>query len=318
MISPTRWYHPCRSGDFRLVRAAPDKTTLVVENPTPAERHALGKLLRTAQERAWLPAGADIALPAAGLATFDLAAPIGLCGPLVSKALHGDATTWTAIRHEDVDGVPKIVLITEPGALDADPEPPSVDPGTCPTCGAPSGLDCRSARGLPRAPHKTRKLLRVEPSPVAVPQGEAPAVVAAVTLPPPQRGCPAPESAARRASEVLRDFTAPHQWATWIAEGWMRLIGSHTGAQYFLFHRDEAASRGLSHCLIEARTNDAVCCWDERVPPEEEALGIKLAVEHREDWLRGLPRGPSRLSDLAGRPRMEWHDGGRVIPTHEA
>ncbi len=112
--------------------------------------------------------------------------------------------------------------------------------------------------------------------------------LAAATIPEPKRGCPAPAHARRRASEVLRTFSTRPQWQTWERAGFMRLVGGTTGKSYRLYHRDEAAVRGLGHVLIDVSTGEEVCVWDDGVPAEEEALGVKLAVEHREPWLRGM------------------------------
>ena len=84
---------------------------------------------------------------------------------------------------------------------------------------------------------------------------------------------------------MLRAFSTVDQWARWEAEGLMRVVGSFSGRTYTLFHRDEAARRGHDRVLLDARGR-AICVWDGSVPAEEEALGIKLAVEHREMWLR--------------------------------
>ena len=40
----------------------------------------------------------------------------------------------------------------------------------------------------------------------------------------------------------------------------------------------------MGHALALASGGE-VCAWDNRVPPEEEALGLKMAIEHREKWL---------------------------------
>ena len=70
----------------------------------------------------------------------------------------------------------------------------------------------------------------------------------------------------------------------------MRVMGNHTGAAYRLYHRDEAARRGVPRLLVRVATGEPVCVWDGAVPPAEEALAIKLAVEHQEAWLLGLRR----------------------------
>lgn len=331
MLNPRFWFHPCRSGDFRLLRLDATRTRLTVEDPTRGERAVLARLLATAKERAWLPQDAALDLPERGVAVFELDAPIGALGPLVSANLHGDAKTWTAIRHEQVGGHPQIVLVQDSelrdpeeraeaeidAALDAvnlvDRQPVSeADPRllvACPSCGVGAGVQCTTSGLSPRhrAPHKARKAAVLRG--LSEPGGQLPANIppepqlpmtgtdatAAVTVRQPQRGCPAPEAATRRASQVLRAFSTVEQWTTWEAQGWMSLIGNRTGQQYHLFHRDEAHRRRMGHVLVEARSGAEVCCWDDRVPPEEEALGVKLAVEHREGWMLRLPRGVVRL-----------------------
>jgi len=68
----------------------------------------------------------------------------------------------------------------------------------------------------------------------------------------------------------------------------MRLIGQ-SGRSYDLHHRDAAARRGMSTVLRDVALGCDICVWDDRVPPAEEALAIKLAVEHREAWLLKQP-----------------------------
>lgn len=117
--------------------------------------------------------------------------------------------------------------------------------------------------------------------------------MAAATVREPTIGCPAPSPADRRASEVLQTFSTTAQMRAWRDHGAMKVVGCHTGAAYWLYHRGEAAARGLGHCLVEATTSREICVWDACVPAEEEALAIKLAVEHRERWLLGLNPGES-------------------------
>lgn len=128
---------------------------------------------------------------------------------------------------------------------------------------------------------------------------QLPAVVdqepeAAVTVKRPKLGCPPPEACIRRASQVLRTFCTASQWRQFQHEGRLRVIGNHTGRAYYVYHRDQASRERLTHSLVIAGTGRAVCVWDDTVPAEEEVLGIKLGIEHREVWLLGLPRGPAR------------------------
>ncbi len=114
------------------------------------------------------------------------------------------------------------------------------------------------------------------------------AAVAAVTLAAPKRGCPPPSAAARRASQVLRTFLTTSQWPSYLRHGWLHAYGNATGKAYAVYHRDEAAARGLPRCVIEFDTGRPICAWDDAVPAEEELLGLTLAVQHREAWLRRL------------------------------
>lgn len=105
---------------------------------------------------------------------------------------------------------------------------------------------------------------------------------------PPGRGCPAPESCERRASEVLRAFVQPSQYLDYERHGCFKVFGNRTGEAYLVFHRDEAARRGLDHALWSCRDRRTVCAWDHDVPAEEEMLTLALAAEHREGWLLDL------------------------------
>jgi hypothetical protein len=109
--------------------------------------------------------------------------------------------------------------------------------------------------------------------------------VAAATVREPVRGCPPPELTNRRASQVLRTFSTRAQWNQWQDHGAMKVIGNRTGKAYWLHHRNSAVAHGLKHLLIEASSRREICVWDDRVPAEEEALALKLAVEYREDWV---------------------------------
>lgn len=118
----------------------------------------------------------------------------------------------------------------------------------------------------------------------------APDAEAAVTVTPPKKGCPAPTAAERRSSQVLTAFSTERQMGMWSEHGWMPVIGNASGRAYRLYHRDEAAKRGIPRLLVRASDGEPVCVWDDRVPPAEEALSIKFAVEHREAWLLNLSR----------------------------
>lgn len=222
------WFVPSWSGDFRL-EATDDTCVLTVEDPSDEDRLKLIPFLVAARKKGWTEADGS-AIAHKGESVIQIAATLREAGPVLAGSTHGDAATWTAVRH--VGGT---ILIDGAKAVPDD-------------------------------------------------------ATAAATVAPPRKGCPAPTPAERRASQVLRVFSTERQMGTWANEGWMRLVGSHTGEAYRLYHRDEAAKRGLPRLLIRAATGEPVCVWDDRVPPAEEALAIKLAVEHREPWLLGIAR----------------------------
>lgn len=120
-----------------------------------------------------------------------------------------------------------------------------------------------------------------------------PDAVAAVTIQPVGRGCPAPLRTNYRASEVLRTFTTVSQWDSWTRQGYMRVTGNLSGQRYTVLHRDLAARRGLAHSVLDHTGRD-ICVWDDTIPAEEEALAIKLTLEHREDYVL------TRHGDLVG------------------
>jgi hypothetical protein len=120
----------------------------------------------------------------------------------------------------------------------------------------------------------------IESVPEELPEGTE----IAATVRKPRRGCPAPEPAARRANEVLRAFCTRSQYDSFNRAGFMAIIGNLSGERYHLFHRDEANKRGYGHVLVNSQGRE-VCVWDNGLPAEEEALSIKLAIEHRENWI---------------------------------
>lgn len=294
----THWFFPCWSGDFRL-EAAPDvgdgpTCILTVEDPTAADYQILTALLTVAREKSWI--GSSLGIQPKGVSVLPIAAPMNVVAPYIAKEVHPEGDVWTILRHSNGkvtldDGIPSV----DPGV---NVEDESVDPKVvlaenpwayyedCDKCKAPKGVACtdlrsKSGKDLAKA-HKGR----IQNLPVAI---VASTVTAAATVKSPRQGCPAPTACERRASEVLRTFSTASQMRTWEEQGRMRVIGGVSGRGYDLYHRDVAARRGMGTVLAIAGTGEEVCVWDDRVPPEEETLAIKAAVEHRESWLRSLP-----------------------------
>lgn len=110
---------------------------------------------------------------------------------------------------------------------------------------------------------------------------------AAATTKTPTRCCPECEpGAVEPASEVLLSFLTPEQHATWAKHRFIVVQGGVTGHQYMLAHRHTPLAVANTR-MCRDLTDDAVMHFhDVSVPPEEEVLAAKLALEHREHWLR--------------------------------
>lgn len=79
----TTWYHPSWCGDFRLVteNGHPEKSRLIVTDPTPLEIEKLGKFLLRARKKDWVPNLAGVA--ERGDSTLLIDAPVAKAGKLL-------------------------------------------------------------------------------------------------------------------------------------------------------------------------------------------------------------------------------------------
>lgn len=267
------WFVPTWCGDFRLEAAGKDGkgSVLTVEDPTEKDRDKLAPFLATCKERGWMKRMPNIKL--IGKTVVRLAVSVAEAGPALVTDVHPGEAVWTAVRFEKgtvevVDGTGEKVLYDATGQAQAQ----DVDDT--------KAEEPKKRRGRPRKEPKERG------SPTA-----------AASVRAPRRGCPPPSPAARRASEVLRTFSTASQWESWQRTASMRLVGGTSGNSYLLFHRDVAHRKDMGHTLVDVRSGREICAWDDSVPAEEEALSLKLAVEHRERWLLS-PHGRPR--DLVG------------------
>lgn len=282
------WFVPTWCGDFRLEASGRGGkgSILTVEDPTEKDRELLHPFLLAAKQREWIKRMPVVKL--IGKTVIRLQVSVLEAGPVLVKNVHQGESVWTALRHASgkvtvEDGTGERRLYDASGQL--------LETSQVPTKGiVEKTMDVvkGAAEAVGSVVEAAKEAIAgtVEPEPAA-------AVVAAASVREPKRGCPAPTPAERRASEVLRTFSTASQWSSWQKTGSMLVIGSSSGKSYRLYHRDEAARRGLHHTLVEVRTGVDVCAWDDRVPAEEEALSLKLAVEHRERWLLS-PHGHAR------------------------
>ncbi len=109
----------------------------------------------------------------------------------------------------------------------------------------------------------------------------------AVTTRRPTLCCPYPvEGPDVRASEVLAAFCTPSQWEEWERFGRLHCHGNLSGHRYRIAHRHSELAREQGKVGWDETDDIVVHCYDWSVPPAEEALAIKLALEHREHWIR--------------------------------
>lgn len=287
ILAPLRvLYIPMSSGDFRLERSpvGPDRCVLTVEDPTLGDYLKLDPFLVEARGRAWIRPSSGIA--PTGRSVIEIGASIAAAGRLLAEAALGDSEKWTAVRY--VNGqitVDDGVVIPEQKNLSPEDVTPQDEPGAQPKVAA-DAADAAATK-KPKKP-KTKEVEATYTDPPK-PKEPAPEPVAAAVVRQPRVGCPEPTACERRASEVLRTFCTARQWNQFEREGRIKVIGNATGKAYHVYHKNRAASRGLGRSVTEAGDPSKILCvWQENVPPEEEMLTLKLALEHREGWLLAI------------------------------
>lgn len=275
-----RWFVPCASGDFRLEVLNDESCLLTVEDPTPADERRLRPFLVEARKLGWVDELAGISPK--GRSEVVVKAAITEAGPFLSGVIYMPNTPlWLVVRQ--VNGEVSILDVEAKRLLDEAATKAKRKAEEAEARKRNEELKKKLDGYEAAEKEDTEAIRRAAELEKVKPATPAPA---AATVQQPNRGCPAPLPANRRASEVLRAFSTPEQLAELAAYGRMRCIGNVSGRAYHVYHRDEAARRGLRHSLIECETQRDLCVWDIRVPAEEEMLALKLAVEKREAWLR--------------------------------
>jgi hypothetical protein len=110
---------------------------------------------------------------------------------------------------------------------------------------------------------------------------------AAATVGRPTLCCPLCETGPDKlANEVLLEFCAPWQACEWEREGVLHCYGNLSGRKYEIVHRHHplAEQRGKIVWDCEGGYVMHGYAWDR--PPAEEALTMKLVLEHAEHWIR--------------------------------
>lgn len=246
------WYIPSHTGDFRLEKH-PDNDghcLLTVEDPTPGEIAKLGSFLATGRQRRWVDKALGIS--PTGRTELVVQAPLTKAGPVLA----GDTMPGRGVL---------TVVKSNQGTL------------MC-VADETQGTELAAALNEPKA--KEPETPRLEPPPKPA---------AATTMRRPTTCCPHPlpvEGPLKRASRVLREFSTPSQWRSWVENGFLYCIGGLTGHRYRICHRNHPLAAAQGKIARDIDNGVTIHCWDWSVPPAEEVLAVKLILETREPWLR--------------------------------
>lgn len=88
------------------------------------------------------------------------------------------------------------------------------------------------------------------------------------------------------ATEVLLSFLDDKEHNNWAKHRALLVEGGLTGNRYILAHRHSPLAQKFGRICYDLDARKVVHFFDWSVPPEEEVLGAKLILEHREPWLR--------------------------------
>lgn len=109
----------------------------------------------------------------------------------------------------------------------------------------------------------------------------------AVTTRRPTLCCPTPVAGPDiRASRVLELFSTPQQRKDWQEHGFLRCYGRFSGHRYRVAHRHSALAREQGKIVFDETDGHIVHAYDWSLPPAEEVLAMKHAIEHAEHWIR--------------------------------
>jgi hypothetical protein len=248
-----RWFIPTWNGDLRLLpcEGDPEKTTLLIEDPTPDEERVVNLIGAEAAKRGWIEwtpfsrktrkdRGSSHRKAAGGI-EFTLSAPLEQVGPVVSKIMKPGPAVLSAILFKDGR------CITSSGTL----------------------------------------LELQELSEAAAKEPEEKAAVAAATVKRPTPCCPeCVAGAVGPASEVLLAFLSPDEHEMWARKRSIVVTGGLSGHRYRLSHRSTREAERQGRICFDLDDGHVLHFHDWSVPPEEEVLAAKLVLEHREAWLR--------------------------------
>lgn len=241
-----RWYMPSWNGDIRAERAPEDKTRITIIKPTPNELMTLGRLEHQMREKGWYDEDPALWVP-------------------VGDGRRKEAKRQEVIVNAPLNEVaPLLVENYKPGkqTLTAivyrDGEVETVD-GT-------QGSEALAKAADKAVEKKAMKAASVKRATPCCPQCEPGSI--------------------EPASEVLLEFLDEREHQTWARDRHIVVRGGRTGHRYLLAHRHSPTAVKVGRICFDLDDRTVLHFHDNSVPPEEEILGAKLVLEHREHWLR--------------------------------
>jgi hypothetical protein len=107
----------------------------------------------------------------------------------------------------------------------------------------------------------------------------------------------------------LLTFLNEEEHEDWAKERAIVVTGGLSGHRYLLAHRHSKTAAKIGRVCYDLDDRCVVHFHDNSVPPEEEVLGAKLILEHREPWLRNEATHFGRTNVRFKNPFGDFYDG---------
>jgi len=294
-------YVPSWNGDLRLEGDGAGGSVLVLHQATPHELTLVGQVLVLARKRKMMVGDWSASLPGAGDARIAIGAPLEKTSKLLIKVARPEKQTLTAVscaggRLEVIEGASSRSLETVGAAV----------------AGAEASESTSLARSEPAGPPAVALLAVPEPASSGRRRGRPPkAEAAAVSVRRATPSCPqCMPGAVGPATETLLAFLGKQQHEQWAEERAIVVEGGTTGHRYLLVHRHTPLAMKIGRICYDLDDGGVVHFHDWSVPPEEEVLGAKLVLEHREHWLRNEATCLGAcFTDILPNPFGDFYDG---------
>lgn len=285
------WYIPAWNGDFRLVQVkGKDQSRLIIEKPSPNEALLLDTAGKLFVEKGWLTEWKPISGKKFGWWNKRLEvvidASVDKAGPVVAGLLRPGPAVLTALKLTN-----GLIVTTDQ------------------TLGEDLGLE--TYRHVPK-PEPIQDIAEKPPKKKEPEKAITKEADSAATVRRPTPSCPqCVPGSIEPATEVLLSFLNNDEHEQWKTERAIVIRGGLSQHRYLLAHRHTPRAQKIGRMCYDLDDDTVVHFHDWRVPPEEEVLGAKLILEHREPWLRNEATmlGAGQKRDVFKNPFGGFLDG---------